>query len=167
MKTLHLVRHAKSSWDDPALADHDRSLSPRGGRDLALMSAWFAHRHAAVGRLVSSPACRALATAQAFAAALGQGKGAVVVDGRLVDAPSATILDVVAALDGSVDVLVVVGHNPGMSDLAHQLADRISHLPTCAVASFVFDAMSWANLLSARCTRVDVETPRTIKASSA
>jgi phosphohistidine phosphatase len=166
MKTLHLVRHAKSSWDEPCPTDHDRPLSRRGERDLARMSTWFAQKTPGpVDQLVSSSATRAMATARAFASALGRGRKGVAIDRRLYEASAATILQVVAEVDDAVDVLAVFGHNPGMSDLAHQMAGQITHLPTCAVLSLKFEVASWVDLLPQRCIDVSFETPKTLRSS--
>lgn len=135
MVTLALVRHAKSDWGDPDLADHDRPLNARGLRDAPIM----AQRIAAAGFrpdvIVSSTAVRARTTAEAFGAALGV---AVDLDEELYGAPAETIL-ARAARTGA-DAVMVVAHDPGMSALAGRLSDgEIARMPTCAVAVFTWD----------------------------
>ncbi|HWI30638.1 MAG TPA: histidine phosphatase family protein [Microbacterium sp.] len=138
MKTLVLVRHAKSSWDDPGLDDHDRPLNQRGERDAPRMARRLAGTGVRPDAILSSTAVRALTTAEVFGAVLG-----VQVERleRLYGASPATIARVVAARD--VDSVLVVAHDPGLSILAARLAPGIVHMPTCAVATFTWWDEAW------------------------
>ena len=139
MITLALVRHAKSDWGDPGIDDHDRPLNDRGVRDAPRM----ARRLAATGFrpdvILSSSALRARTTAEAFAAELGV---AVSLDPELYGAPASSLLSAAAAT-GARSVMVVA-HDPGMSALAGRLSDgEIGHMPTCAVATFIWAQDDW------------------------
>ncbi len=101
-KTLTIVRHAKSSWDDPVLADFDRPLNPRGLRDAPLMGARLAATGIRPDGLISSPANRALATAKIIAAALDLDTRIIVPDERLYLASAGTIMQVVREQDDGI-----------------------------------------------------------------
>ncbi|KQO97752.1 SixA phosphatase family protein [Leifsonia sp. Leaf264] len=160
MKTLVIVRHAKSDWDDPDLTDHQRPLNDRGRRDAPRMGRRMRERGLAPDVVFSSSAVRALTTATIIADELGYATDRIRVLDLLYGASPATMLDVVAELDetdadADVDTVMVVAHDPGMSDLAaHFTVDRgseaIAAMPTCAVAEFGFDTGAWTGLAGLR-----------------
>jgi len=162
MKTLYLVRHAKSSWATAAQADRDRPLNERGLHDVALMGQRLAERGVEPDVMLSSPATRAHTTAQHIAKALGvKGKHIVEVE-RLYDATADQILGVVQALGQEPKRVMVFGHNPGMSELSQRFASEITHMPTCAVAEFRFDVTSWAGLGDRKPVQVAFDFPRKV-----
>jgi len=147
MKSLTLVRHAKSSWSDPDLADFDRPLNKRGRRDLPVSARRFAAACPVPGRIVSSPAARALATARGFADALGIAPDAIVEDRRIYEASHASLLEVIRGQPESVGDLVLVGHSPGIADLAHALCGAPDgKFPTCAILRMRIPDGRWADL---------------------
>ncbi|MFT3945181.1 MAG: histidine phosphatase family protein [Ancrocorticia sp.] len=140
MITLTLVRHAKSDWSNPRLADHDRPLNARGESNAPMMAQRFAASGVEVERILASTAVRARMTAEAFGAELGV---TVELDEDLYHASSRRLL-ATAVATGAPSVLLVA-HDPGMSDLAYDLSDgEITHMPTCAVATFTWQCESWA-----------------------
>ncbi|HET6301838.1 SixA phosphatase family protein [Microbacterium sp.] len=145
MISLALVRHAKSDWstvkrpDGRLVADHDRPLNDRGGRDAPRMAQRLADAGFRADVVLSSTALRARTTAEAFADALG---APLSLEDELYGASSKTLWAVASAA-GHPRVLVVA-HDPGMSALAADLSrDRIEHMPTCAVATFTWDTDDW------------------------
>jgi phosphohistidine phosphatase len=160
MKTLVLVRHAKSAWNDPTLADHDRPLNARGRRDAPEMGRRLRERGTVPDAILSSTAVRARTTAEAIAAALGLDDARLVLDERLYGSSPETILEVVAGVDDEVSTVMVVAHDPGMSDLAFRLSGEIDHMPTGAVAEFRFPAWTWAELAASEPVEVRFDTPR-------
>ncbi|MBL6751591.1 MAG: histidine phosphatase family protein [Nevskia sp.] len=147
MLRLTLVRHAKSSWDDPALGDFDRPLNGRGRRDAPLMAKRLASEPLGPVRLVSSPAVRALATAHAFAEVLGVPEKQVRVEPNVYDAEADTLLGIVHGLDDADRHVLLFGHNPGLSELAAALAPHdIGELPTCAVLTLRFESTHWRTI---------------------
>jgi phosphohistidine phosphatase len=146
MKTLFLVRHAKSSRDDPSLPDRERPLDDRGRRDAPKMGQRLARRHVKVDLLVSSPALRALTTAHLIADEIGYRRKDIVVDDRLYASSPDDLLAVVRALDNKLDRVMHCGHNPEFSDLAHQLSSEIVDMPTGAVAEYNFDTKLWSDI---------------------
>ena len=146
MKTLFLVRHAKSSWDDAALADKDRPLNDRGKRDAPKVGERLASAGAKPDLILSSPAKRALTTAEIIARKLGYKRKNIVVDDRLYAVEAEVLLAVIRQLDDGAECVILFGHNPELTELAHHLSSKISHLPTCAVAELTFDVKSWKRI---------------------
>jgi len=146
MKTLFLVRHAKSSRDDPSLPDRDRPLDDRGKMDAPKMGKRLAKRDVKPDLLVSSPALRALTTAQLIAEELGCKRKDIVVDDRLYASSPDDLLAVIRALDKKLDRVMLFGHNPEFTDLAHRLSSQIIDMPTGAVAEFSFDTKAWSDV---------------------
>jgi len=147
VKTLTLVRHAKSSWKDRGLPDHERPLNKRGKRDAPMMGQRLADRGVEVDLLMSSSASRAVATAEALAAALDYDWDEIVVEDRLYAADAAEVLEVIEEQDDWVDRLMVVGHNPELTVLANQLsALDIENVPTCGVLELEYDVESWGEI---------------------
>ncbi|MGR0320832.1 SixA phosphatase family protein [Agromyces sp. ZXT2-3] len=160
MKTLVLVRHAKSAWGDPTLADHDRPLNERGRRDAPEMARRLRDRGVVPDAVRASTALRARTTAEAMIAELDLPGQSLVLDERLYGAGPDLILGVVGELGEEVGTAMVVAHDPGMSDLAYRLSGEIEHMPTCAVAEFRFAVWSWSEVVEADAVEVHFDTPR-------
>src|SRR5574337_2161422 len=160
MKTLFLVRHAKSSWDDISLPDRDRPLADRGKRDVAKMGKRLADRGVKPDLILSSPAVRALTTAEAIAKQLGFKRNNIVVDDRLYARSADDLLHVIQELGEKLERVMLVGHNPELTELAHHLSREIIHMSTCAIAEFTFDAGSWSNIGKTKPVRVGLDYPK-------
>jgi phosphohistidine phosphatase len=160
MKTLFLVRHAKSSRDEPALPDKDRPLNDRGKRDAPKMGERLAKREVTPDLILSSPARRALKTAQIIAEKLDYKLADIVVDERLYGTGADHLVDVIRKLGAKPKSVMLFGHNPELTELAHRLSSKIAHLPTCAVAEFTFDAKSWAAFGKEKPESVALYTPK-------
>lgn len=161
MKTLFLVRHAKASRDDPLLPDRKRPLTDRGRRDAKRMGERLAKRDVEPDRIVSSPAARALATAEIIAGELGCKRKDIVVDERLYAATQAQLLEVVHELPDKAKRAMLVGHNPELAVLANQLSGDTGDLPTCAVVELAYDVESWSEIGTRAPARVSLRTPKT------
>lgn len=136
MAELILVRHAKSDWSDPSLRDHDRPLNGRGRKNAPEMADRLASTRVRVDLILSSTAVRARTTAEAFAEALGAPLELV---SELYLASGNTLLGTarLAATRHDLETIMVVAHDPGITDLANDLSDGgIQHMPTAAVARF-------------------------------
>lgn len=156
MHQLVLVRHGKSDWGDPGLADHERTLNDRGRRDAPLMAERLAASRVAVERLLSSTAVRARTTAQVFGETLGV---APELDGELYLAP-AEVLFATATAAGA-ETVMVVAHDPGLSDLASRLSGGgIDHMPTCAVARFTWHIDTFGAAIDRVADDWSLDTPR-------
>ena len=159
MKTLYLVRHAKASQGNPALPDRDRPLNERGLRDAAAMGQRLAQRGATPDVLLSSPAARALATAEQMALALGMQRKDIVVDDRLYNAAPDDLLAVLQRLGKAHGRVMLVAHNPGVAELANFFAREITEMPTGAVAELRFEVSSWADIGMANPAQAMVDQP--------
>jgi phosphohistidine phosphatase len=160
MKTLILVRHAKSSWEDAALPDKERPLNERGKRDAPDMGKRLAKRDVKPELILSSPARRAFATAKIIAKSLGYKLKNIVVDDRLYPGAADEILNSIHRLDKQLDRVMIVGHNPALADLAHRLSSEIDRMPTCAVAKFRFDVKAWSMVDTSSLATVRLEHPK-------
>jgi phosphohistidine phosphatase len=160
MKTLFLVRHAKSSWNEPALPDKDRPLNDRGKRDAPKMGERLAKHDVKPDLILSSPARRALTTAQIIAKKLNYKLKDILVDDRLYAVEADDLLHVVRELGDTPKSVMLFGHNPELTELAHRLSNKITHMTTCAVAEFMFDAKSWSCTGKDKPARVVLHTPK-------
>jgi phosphohistidine phosphatase len=160
MKTLFLIRHAKSSWDDTALPDKDRPLDDRGRRDAPKMGKRLAKRDVKPDLILSSPARRALTTAEIIAKKLDYKRRDIVVDDRLYVCAADDLLNVIQTLGDNLERVMLFGHNPELTELAHRLSSKITHLPTCAVAEFTFNAKSWSIIGRATVAKVALDYPK-------
>ncbi|MEM9404244.1 MAG: histidine phosphatase family protein [Pseudomonadota bacterium] len=144
MKTLTLVRHAKSSWNDPGLADRDRPLNGRGEHDAPMMGARLKESDLRPSLLISSPATRAWTTARIIAAEIGYPREFLQRDERLYLAGKNDFIDVLAEQDTGFNSIMVFGHNPGLTDFANRLAPGLtSNVPTCGIVSVDLDTDDW------------------------
>ena len=160
MKTLFLVRHAKSGRNDPSLSDRERPLNERGLDEAPAMGRRLARRQVKADLIVSSPAVRALTTAQLMASELGYDDKAIVIDEQLYAARVEDLLGLIRATHGKVDRLMLFGHNPEFSDLASRLAGGQVDMPTCAVAEFRYDIQSWYDVGTVGPMRSSVDEPK-------
>ena len=144
MKTLTIFRHAKSSWDNPGLADHDRPLNKRGERDAPVMGNRLKIAGIRPSLIVSSTAVRAWTTAKIIAGEIAYPVEFMQRDRDLFHAGVNELLDVVARQDDGFNSIMLVGHNPGMTEFANLLVpDLTSNLPTAGFVSVLIDANDW------------------------
>jgi len=160
MKTLFLVRHAKSSWDDLTLPDEERPLNARGKRDAPRMGKRLAKRDVKLDLILSSPAIRAIMTAQALADKLDYKRKNIVTDDRLYPGGLNDLLKSVHNLGNKLNRVMFVGHHPALSQLAHRLSSDIAHMPTCAVAEFTFKTKSWRDVSKPTLVTVALDFPK-------
>lgn len=148
VKQLIILRHAKSGWKNGALGDVDRPLSARGDRDAPRMGKRLLSRHARPDLLLASHARRAQRTAKLVARALGIRPELIKTEESLYLAEPAAVLAVVARQDDAYSCLLVVGHNPGLTDLANRLLPDLAldNLPTAGVVAIDFAATNWQDV---------------------
>ena len=144
MKTLTLVRHAKSSWKDTSLGDRERPLNKRGERDAPVMGKRIADAGIRPSLMMSSPAVRAWTTAKVVAKALGYPLEFLQREDDLYLASLDSLLDVVAAQEAGFNNIMLFGHNPGLTDFANYLSPGLTNnVPTAGVVSVNFDREDW------------------------
>lgn len=147
MKTLYLVRHAKSSWKDASLRDKDRPLNKRGKRDAPRMAEYLSQQIVRPDLFVSSPSTRTQDTAVSFLHAFGRLKKDLVLEEQLFHGSMGEIIGVVQALDDSCDSAMLFVHNPGITSAVNRMADQhIFNIPTCGAAGMSFDIDHWSDL---------------------
>ena len=147
MKTLYVVRHAKSSWEYHELPDMDRPLKGRGIRDAHLMASWLQDLLTTAPVLYSSPATRTLHTAMIFARTLGIPLDEVRVAESLYSASHLDIAAFLRGIQGEPGSIMLFGHNPGMSEFITDCVPGFTeNLPTGGVAVLQFEISSWNDL---------------------
>jgi len=172
MKTLTLLRHAKSGWDDPIARDFDRPLNPKGQRAAAMMGRHMRSLGLAFDRVVASPAVRVTETLEQVASGYG-GDLAPCWDQRIYLASAATLLDVVRELPDGAQSALLVGHNPGLEELilllvpdTRGLRDEVEiKFPTASLAELRFDTERWADVKPASADLVRFVRPRDLDPS--
>jgi len=147
MKTLILVRHAKSSWNEPGLSDFNRPLNERGKRDAPRMGKRFKEKALTPDRLISSSAKRALDTCTLIASAIEFPERNIIANKNLYHANEDQILSIVHDLIEPDDVIMLFGHNPGFTDFTNRLMNiHIDNIPTCGIIGCTLPVDKWSDI---------------------
>jgi phosphohistidine phosphatase len=147
MKTVHLIRHAKSSRDDPSLRDIDRALAARGRRDAPVMGTRMRKAGLTFDVLYSSPAVRALETARLLVEGMDESAELITVVHELYDADEYGLLDYLKQQPAALDSIGLVLHNPAVTSLANAIGDlELENIPTCAIYSVVSKTDRWSEI---------------------
>ena len=150
MRTIYLIRHAKSGWDDPTLSDHDRPLNERGRRDAPMMAERMRKAGHGIDLILTSTALRAETTAMAFAHAFGLGMGDVVRLRNLYHAEPNDFMRAIRGIDDRFGQVALFSHNPGITFFAAGLGvATIDHMPTCSIFALGTEAATWQEFPSA------------------
>jgi phosphohistidine phosphatase len=167
LKRLLLIRHAKSSWDDPALADHERPLAPRGQKAAERIAQHLGGSEATIDLVLCSSSRRTRETLEHLSSAFGDAE--VHVEDGLYGASAGDLLDRLHEVADAVGGVAVIAHNPGIQDLTIELARDGRHVgralkkfPTAAVAVLEFDA-TWSELADGRARLVDFTVPKDLE----
>lgn len=148
MKTLFLVRHAKSSWDNTGIDDIDRPLNERGKKDAVEMAKRLKEKKIDVGLLLSSPAKRALKTAKLFADELDLDKSELEINDKLYPASVAAFLETIHQIKDKYESVIIFSHNPALTEFVNTLTNvHIDDMPTCSIFAVQTDAASWTQFL--------------------
>ena len=144
MKTLLLVRHAKSSWDNLQLTDFERPLNDRGKKDAPLMADKTKERKIVIDRFISSPAKRAKKTASIFMEEYGLKEKDLVLLPSLYEASVKNFYDAVENISDKDDVVALFSHNPGITDFVNTLTEEnIDNMPTCGIFAITIKIRKW------------------------
>lgn len=143
MKTLFLLRHAKSSWADAGQPDFARPLNERGQKAAPLVGRFMRRENLLPDLVLSSPATRARETITLVAAA-GKFSCEVRYDERIYEASLARLLEIVMQLEEGAGAVLLVGHNPGMEELVLHLTGEQQHMPTAALACITLNIEKWS-----------------------
>ena len=145
MKTLLILRHAKSSWESTELSDHDRPLNDRGKRDASRIGRTLLKEGLIPQVIISSSATRAYSTAEKVAKACGFG-GEILVDSSLYGSGYTAYLNVLQGQHDRYDIVMLVGHNPHTEELLEILTRKMVTMPTCTVAWVRLYISKWKEL---------------------
>ncbi len=166
MKTIILLRHAKSSWDSPAASDFQRPLNSRGIRDAPRMGAWIAEQGIRPDWVLCSAATRAQETLARLQTTLDLDANITITD-DLYLAPPTTVVELLSRVDDCCECTLVIAHNPGMEGLLWGLCGADNSMPTCALAVIELPIDSWlATDLNCQGTLQYFITPRELPHSS-
>ena len=148
MKTLFLLRHAKSSWDDPSLRDFDRPLNKRGRKAAPLIGKFMWKRKLRPDLVLSSPAKRAAQTT-ALVVDCAEIETEPRYDERLYGASASGLLEAISRIEDSANEVLLVAHNPGMQDMLERLTGEPAQMPTAALARVTLDVERWNDVQEA------------------
>ena len=161
IRQLLLVRHAKSSWDDPSVDDHDRPLNDRGLRNAPEMGKRLQGSGIRPVVWISSTALRAITTAEIIAEQIGFPQNQIQRSKDLFHASAPELQEFIAGLDDEIDTVALFGHNPGMTSLVANLYGLpIDNLPTSGVVHLQFREASWKAASSALPARATFDFPK-------
>ncbi len=147
MKTLYLVRHAKSSWDDPSLDDYDRPLNNRGRRDAPFMGDKLKAQGIKPDLIYASPAKRAEKTAKLIAEQTGYPKESIEFKKKIYMASERVLLAMVRSVPKKVGSLMLIGHNPELTAFSNMLTGgSILNIPTTGISCIRFDVRHWEDI---------------------
>lgn len=163
MKTLYLLRHAKSSKDNPALKDFERPLAERGIRDLPVIAERFKSKKGRVDCIICSPAVRTKITAKMFAERVGFPSDEIGSNPELYFAGSNMFLKAASLLDDEYDAAMLVGHNPAITEFANEMAGGdIKNIPTCGLVQLALPIDAWAEIEFSSAELVDFDYPKKV-----
>jgi phosphohistidine phosphatase len=162
VKTLLLMRHAKSNWDDASLRDFDRPLAERGRRDAPRMAQALVALDSAPDFIVSSPAVRARETIEAVIRE-GELTAPLEFNEGIYDASSAALLHIIRRLPDAHRRVLIVGHNPGFEDLLTRLTGERGRVPTAALACIEFQVDRWDDIENGQGKLVWLLTPKQLR----
>lgn len=145
MKTLLLLRHAKSSWDDAAARDFDRPLNKRGTKAAPLIGRYMRKRRVKPDEVISSPAVRARQTAELVVEAAGIG-AEIRYDERIYEASTDDLMSVVAEIEDEVETVLLIGHNLAIEQFLERLTGEVHHMPTAALARISLKPEGWGEV---------------------
>lgn len=174
MKTLTLLRHAKSGWDDPVSRDFDRPVNARGKRASEVMGQWTREQGVSFDLVIGSPAIRVVETIEHFAIGYGE-TIAPLWDRRIYLASAEDLLEVIHDIPDTAERVLLVGHNPGFEDLALMLIPDVAgdtardaveeKYPTAALAEIRFDVAHWREIGAGMGTLAWFKRPRDVDPS--
>ncbi|MCG8698675.1 MAG: histidine phosphatase family protein [Bacteroidales bacterium] len=160
-RVLHIVRHAKSSWDYPEISDIDRPLKLRGIFNAYDMARRLKINHRKPQKFISSPAVRAMHTASIFIRIFEMPFSSYSIEGMLYGRGYREIAKVVEAQDTDIKELMIFGHNPDFSELAeHYCKQNYIEMPTCGIVSITFECDTWAEISSENAIDEVIDYPK-------
>jgi phosphohistidine phosphatase len=146
-KSLHIVRHGKSSWDFEDISDIDRPLSPRGINNAYLMAKKLSERKVVPDLFLTSPANRALYTSIIIARILKFPYEKIIIEDNIYVGYNEDLIDMIRSQKDSLSHIFIFGHNPAFTSLANHLMDHyLDNIPTAGVVSLTYNINSWEEI---------------------
>ena len=163
MKTVLLIRHAKSSWEDLYLADFDRPLNDRGKADAPKMAKRLNEKQIEIDSFISSPAKRAKKTAEIFAERYDVKKSEIIFVPSLYEASEMDFYSAIINAPKKANSIAIFSHNPGITDFANKLSNnRIDNMPTCSIFAVKVNTNDWSEFKDAPKEFYFFEFPKSI-----
>jgi phosphohistidine phosphatase len=149
LKTLYLLRHAKSSWEDGNLSDFDRPLNERGLREAPIMGEILKNKIEQPELIISSSAKRAITTAEIIANSFNYDINKIIKEEKIYHSVVSDLMRIIYETPNTVERLMLFGHNPTFTQVVNYLSDKyIDNLPTCGFVQINFALESWKELES-------------------
>ena len=153
MKSVLIIRHAKSSWEHVLQKDFDRPLNERGHKDAPAMAKRLLDKKISIEAFIASPALRAFTTAGYFAKAYGRQEKDIITYPELYEAPAPVFYNLIAKTNDKLNDIAIFSHNPGITDFVNSLTNsRVGDMPTCAIFAVQADINHWADFEKAEKT---------------
>ncbi|MFI5204535.1 MAG: SixA phosphatase family protein [Flavobacteriales bacterium] len=163
MRTLYVIRHAKSDWNDATLSDFDRPLNNRGKRDAPQMGKWLKKQNEIPDLIISSPAKRAKKTIEKIAEEIEYDEKNIHWEKNLYETNVKTWLTVVCAIDNKHTNVFLVGHNDTLTQFVNYVADAgIVNVPTCGVVKIEFNVSGWMEISFGTGNLIWFQSPKNI-----
>jgi len=159
MKKLYLIRHAKSSWKNLEIDDFYRPLNKRGKIDAPFMAEKLKERGVIPDLILSSPALRAKKTAKILSKKILSKKRVTYIQ-NIYEAYSSELLEILRTVDDKHTTLFLVGHNPGVNDLAEYFVDFYDNIPTCGIVEIEFSCKKWAKISPKNAKLISFDYPK-------
>lgn len=161
MKKLFLIRHAKSSWDEEGLTDFERPLNKRGKRDAPFMASLLNKEKIKPDLIISSPANRAISTAQIFAEELDYPSEKILIEKIIYLSGIKQLEEIVQSIPDSNKTVLIFGHNPSLTYYANHLGNKfIDNIPTCGIVGLEPGDKSWREVERGICKTFFFEYPK-------
>jgi phosphohistidine phosphatase len=160
MKSLYLVRHAKSSWKNQGLADYERPLNKRGMKDAPFMGEVLNDKNIQPDLIISSPAKRAKKTVLEIADKIGYSQKKITFKDEVYEASSNTLIELIKKIDDKYNSVMIFGHNPGLTLLNNQISNHyLDNIPTCGIVALQLNK-KWSELDKNSCEFLFFEHPK-------
>ncbi len=159
MKTIYLIRHAKSSWKDSTLDDFDRPLNKRGKKDAPLMGLKLKEKNIKPDIIISSPALRAKTTAEFISNSIKYNKE-IIYDETIYEASTSELISLLKRVDDEHNTIFLVGHNPSLNMLADYFVDFEENIPTCGILQIKIDCGRWSDINSSNAKLISFDFPK-------
>lgn len=160
-KRLLLIRHGKSDWGNSQLTDFNRPLNSRGARNAPEMANRILQKNQVPGKIISSPAVRAITTAKYFSKIWNIPSEDILEKSEIYEANVIALLHVVNDIDDKQGSIALFGHNPGLTNFANYLCDaNIHNIPTCGTVLIEFDTEHWSELTQCNGKLVEFDYPK-------